>query len=81
MSDFKQSGIISHALHSRLQLIRWKLYCYKGISIDAFIDANREFFTAASASIQKRDQLNISSNIHWREAARMFLSVAGDLEK
>ena len=81
MVDFKQVSIVSHALHSRLQLIRTKLYCYKDMSTDDFINANWKYFEAASISVLTREKLSVTTNGHWRDAARMFLSVAGDLFK
>jgi hypothetical protein len=73
MIDVKKAGIISHALHSRLQLVRAKMYCREGLTVDDLIDANRELFKKAGDSITKRHDLAVSPLPHWREAAQMFL--------
>lgn len=74
VKDLKRASIISHALHSRLQMIRGKLYCRKDFTVDEFIDANRELIEQASESVRKRHDLAVTNIPHWREAAEMFLT-------
>ena len=77
MSDFKNASTATHALHSRLQLIRGKLYCRKGFTIQEFVDANREFFMAATNSIIHQHQIDVLES-NWRTAAQMFLYSVND---
>jgi hypothetical protein len=79
--NFKDADIITHAIHSRLQLVRDKVAFNKEwdspTSYLNFINLNHDLLNTIKKNVTATHKVNVSVDPHVQDAAKMFMFTMG----